>query len=110
MTIQENNKNPTFYKVGRRHFEYRITPIKNKVWNRIRFPFTRRHLLKWRGIYNISALKRERVLKDKMPLWWLLGLGFVLIVTPFLSPQQIGVSSIFCIYASINILWTLILD
>jgi len=43
-----------------------------------------------------------------MPLWWLLGLGFVLIVTPFLSPQQIGVSSIFCIYASINILWTLI--
>ena len=108
MTIQENNKNPTFYKVGRRHFEYRITPIKNKVWNRIRFPFTRRHLLKWRGTYNISALKRERVLKDKMPLWWLLGLGFVLIVTPFLSPQQIGVSSIFCIYASINILWTLI--
>ena len=107
MTIQENKKS-TFYKVGRRHFEYRITPKVNNVWNRGRFPFTKRHFLKWRGVYNINGLKRERLLKDKMPLWWLIGLSLVLFVTPNLSPQLIGVSSIFCIYSSINILWTLI--
>ncbi len=107
MTIQENKKS-TFYKVGRRHFEYRIIPKVNNVWNRTRFPFTKRHFLKWRGVYNINGLKRERLLKDKMPLWWLIGLSLVLFVTPNLSPQLIGVSSIFCIYSSINILWTLI--
>jgi len=107
--ITRENKNPILYKVGRKHHEYRIAPKINKIWDRKRFPFTRRHFLKWRGIYNLKSLKRERMLSDKLPLWWLLGLGFVLITTPFLSNQLIGVSSIFCVYATINILWTLII-
>ena len=98
----------SYYKVGRRPWEYKLSPDGTHARNRWRLPFTRRHLLKWRDAYNPKTLKRERRLEDKKPLWWTIGLlGFV-IITPFLSNSLISVAAIFCIYASINVLWTLI--
>ena len=101
-------RNSKLYQVGRRHWEYRLNPNPTLIWSRIRFPFTKRHWLKWRGEHNPKTLKRERFLADKKPLWWTIGLLFVLILTPILPNSLISASSIFCIYASINILWTLI--
>ncbi|MED5530761.1 MAG: branched-chain amino acid ABC transporter permease, partial [Pseudomonadota bacterium] len=75
-------RNSKLYQVGRRHWEYRFNPNPTLIWSRIRFPFTKRHWLKWRGEHNPKTLKRERFLADKKPLWWTIGLLFVLILTP----------------------------
>lgn len=98
----------TYFKVGRRHWEWRGAPSGDDVRARGRVPGTRRHWLKWRDVHNPKTLKRERVLVDKKPLWWTIGLSLLLLITPFLSNSMISVVSIFCIYASINVLWTLI--
>lgn len=98
----------TYYKVGRRPWELKGTPNGAQERRRPRLPFSKRHWLKWRDVHNDKSLRRERVLADKMPLWWTLGLGAVVIATPFLSNTMIGVVTIFCIYAAINVLWTLI--
>ncbi len=97
-----------FYKVGRRPWELRLAPSGINERQRSRLPGTRGHWLKWRDVHNPKTLRRERVLADKMPLWWTLGLSFVAIVTPFLSNSLLSVVSIFCVYAAINVLWTLI--
>ena len=101
-------KDRTYHKVGRRPWEVKGNPDGTSLRRRHRLPGSRRHWLKWRDHHNDKTLQRERVLTDKMPLWWTIGLGFVLTVTPFLSNTMIGVVSIFCIYAAINVLWTLI--
>lgn len=98
----------SYYKVGRRPWEWRLKPDGRSERRRTRPPGTRRHWLKWRDVHNPKSLRRERVLVDKMPLWWTLGLVSVALVTPFLPNSLISVVSIFCIYASINVLWTLI--
>ena len=98
----------SYYKVGRRPWEYKLTPDGTQARNRWRLPLTRRHLLKWRDAYNPKTLKRERRLEDKKPLWWAIGLLAFVFITPFLSNSLISVAAIFCIYASINVLWTLI--
>ena len=100
---------PRFYKVGRRPYELRLKPEGEAVRARGRVPGTKRHWLKWRDVHNEKTLTRERVLVDKKPLWWLLGLALLAIVTPFLPNSMISVASIFCIYAAINVLWTLII-
>ncbi|MEX0286526.1 MAG: branched-chain amino acid ABC transporter permease [Paracoccaceae bacterium] len=97
-----------YYKVGRRPWEWRFAPAGGEERVRRRPPGTRRHWLKWRDVHNPKTLQRERVLADKMPLWWTLGLALVVIVTPFLPNSLISVVSIFCVYAAINVLWTLI--
>lgn len=98
----------TYYKVGRRPWEWRANPDGGDERRRGRVPFTNRHWLKWRDVHNDKSLSRERVLVDKKPLWWTIGLGALLIATPFLPNSMISVVSIFCIYAAINVLWTLI--
>jgi branched-chain amino acid transport system permease protein len=98
----------TFYKVGRRPWEVKAHPDGDAQRDRGRIPFTRRHWLKWRDVHNPKTLQRERVLVDKKPLWWTLCLGLLALITPFLPNSMISVASIFCIYASINVLWTLI--
>lgn len=98
----------TYYKVGRRPWEIKGKPDGAAPRSRGRVPFTNRHWLKWRDVHNPKTLQRERVLADKKPLWWLIGLGLLALITPFLSNSMISVVSIFCIYASINVLWTLI--
>ncbi|MGI9357674.1 MAG: branched-chain amino acid ABC transporter permease [Rhizobiaceae bacterium] len=97
-----------YYKVGRRQWEWRIKPSGADERLRRRLPGTRRHWLKWRDLHNPKTLAHERVLADKKPLWWVLGLTPLVIVTPLLPNSMISVVSIFCIYASINVLWTLI--
>lgn len=101
--------NKKLYKVGRHHHDLRLKPDGAVEWARARLPFTRRHWLKWRGGHNPRTLTRERVLVDKKPLWWTIGLGTVLLVTPFLPNSMINVAAIFCMYAAINVLWTLII-
>lgn len=96
------------YKVGRRPWEVRLKPDGGAERARGRVPGTRRHWLKWRDVHNTKTLTRERVLADKKPLWWTIGLALVALITPFLPNSMISVVSIFCVYASINILWTLI--
>jgi len=97
------------HKVGRYHHDYRLKPDGAAEWTRSRVPLTRRHWLKWRGVYNPRTLARERILADKMPLWWTLGLGGLVVVTPFLPNPMINVAAIFCMFAAINVLWTLII-
>ena len=97
-----------FFSVGRRHWEWRIKPSEKGHWARLRMPFSKRHLLQWRGVHNPKNLTRERVLIDKKPLWWTIGLLLLALITPFLSNSLISVVSIFCMYAAINVLWTLI--
>jgi branched-chain amino acid transport system permease protein len=98
----------TYYKVGRRAWEVKGHPDGSQPRRRGRLPGTTRHWLKWRDVHNAKTLQRERKLVDKKPLWWIIGLGLLVLITPFLSNSMISVVSIFCIYASINVLWTLI--
>ncbi|MBL4768830.1 MAG: branched-chain amino acid ABC transporter permease [Rhodobacteraceae bacterium] len=97
-----------YYKVGRRAWQIKGKPDGLSLRSRSRVPFTNRHWLKWRDVHNDKTLQRERVLVDKKPLWWVIGLGLLALITPFLPNSMISVASIFCIYASINVLWTLI--
>ena len=106
MTARDNDASK-YRDVGRRPHEYTITPDGGSAWTRLRFPFTRRHWLKWRGRYNPRSLRRERVFADKRPLWWALSLGALLVATPFMPDAAINIAAIFCIYAAINVLWTL---
>ncbi len=97
-----------YYKVGRRAWEIKGHPDGVTERTRRRVPFTQRHWLKWRDHHNPRTLERERQLVDKKPVWWAIGLISLAVVTPFLSNSLISVASIFCIYAAINVLWTLI--
>ena len=102
------DKKTKYFPVGRRHWEWRLNPGLKGFWSRSRLPFTKRHWLQWRGVHNPKTLARERILIDKKPLWWTIGLLFIVLLTPFLSNSLISVVSIFCMYAAINVLWTLI--
>jgi branched-chain amino acid transport system permease protein len=94
--------------VGRRPDEFTLKPTGERTWRRWRPPLTRRHWLAWRGSYNPKSLQRERRLADKRPLWWTLGLGGLLVATPFLSDQFVNIAAIFCVFSAINVIWTLI--
>ncbi len=98
-----------FYQVVRKPWEWRLKPAGEAERSRNRLPGTRRHWLKWRDVHNPKTLTRERVLVDKKPLWWTIGLALLALITPFLPNSMISVVSIFCIYAAINVLWTLII-
>jgi branched-chain amino acid transport system permease protein len=94
--------------VGRRPDEFTLKPTGERTWRRWRPPLTRRHWLAWRGSYNPKSLQRERRLADKRPLWWTLGLGGLLVATPFMSDQFVNIAAIFCVFSAINVIWTLI--
>ncbi|WP_146347148.1 branched-chain amino acid ABC transporter permease [Phaeobacter marinintestinus] len=98
-----------YYQVGQRPREVVLHPAGDEPLRRHRVPFTRRHLVKWRSRANPKSLRHERRLSDKRPLWWVLGLGALLIATPFLSNSMITIAAIFCMFAAINVLWTLVI-
>jgi len=100
---------PVFHRVGNRRHEYVLAPEGGRDWRRGRVPGLRRHWLKWRGRYNPRTLERERRLDDKRPLWWLIGLGLLALAAPFMSDQLLQVAVIFCVFAAINVIWTLII-
>lgn len=97
-----------FFNVGQRPDQLTLKPRGERPWRRLRPPFTRRHWLAWRGVYNPKSLRRERRLIDKRPLWWTLGLGGLAVAAPFLSDQMLNIAAIFCIFSAINVIWTLI--
>lgn len=72
-------------------------------------PFTRRHFLKWRARHNAKNLAYERRLDDKKPLWWFIGFAILLVSVPFMSNIWISIAAIFCLFAAINVLWTLVI-
>lgn len=98
-----------YYEIGQRPQEITLKPDGRQVWQRSRVPLTKRHWLAWRGFSNPKTLQRERSLADKRPLWWVIGLGVLFVATPFLSDQAINIAAIFCIFAAINVIWTLII-
>ncbi len=97
------------YQIGQRPDEFLFYPPKDVALKRRRLPFTRRHLLKWRSRANAKSLRQERRLDDKRPLWWAIGLGALLVATPFASNSFITIAAIFCMFAAINVLWTLVI-
>ncbi|MCE8538245.1 branched-chain amino acid ABC transporter permease [Ruegeria pomeroyi] len=99
----------TFYQIGTRPQELLFYPASDAPMRRYRLPFTRRHLLKWRSRANPKSLRQERRLADKRPLWWTLGLGGLLVAAPFLSNSMLTIAAIFCMFAAINVLWTLVI-
>lgn len=98
-----------FYEIGQRPHEITLPVAGDQPLDRRRLPGTRRHFLKWRSRLNPKTLRQERILADKKPLWWTLGLGALLLAAPFLSNSALTVVSIFCIFSAINVLWTLII-
>ena len=103
------DKQISLQSVGQKSKEYKIHPKTGSVWKKFRLPMSRRHWLKWRTHYNKKNLTKARRLEDKRPLWWflcLIPLGFSL---PWLSNFALSAVAIFCIYASINLLWSLTL-
>ncbi|WP_136660459.1 branched-chain amino acid ABC transporter permease [Nitratireductor sp. XY-223] len=98
-----------FYLIGQRPRELLFYPPGSAPLRRRRLPGTRRHLLKWRSRANPKSLRQERRLADKRPLWWTIGLGALLVATPFLSNSMITIAAIFCMFAAINVLWTLVI-
>ncbi len=98
-----------YYKVGQRPHELLFYPTGETPLQRRRLPFTRRHLLKWRSRANQKSLRQERRLADKRPLWWTTGLVGLVVTTPFLSNSSITIAAIFCMFAAINVLWTLVI-
>jgi branched-chain amino acid transport system permease protein len=106
--IMEDKPAKTYRKIGQRPGELTLKPRSGATWRRSRPLLLRRHWLAWRGSYNPKTLRRERRLLDKRPLWWTIGLGTLLVTTPFLSDQLLGIAAVFCIFSAINVIWTLI--
>lgn len=100
---------PVLHKVGNRRHEWVLAPQGGQTWHRRRLPLVGRHFLAWRGGYNAKTLQRERRLADKRPLWWLLGLGGLVVSAPFLPDTLLQVAIVFCVFAAINVIWTLII-
>lgn len=100
---------PVYHQVGNRHYEVVLGPKGGRAWNRWRLPLVGRHWLRWRGGYNPRTLERERRLADKRPLWWLLGLGGLSLAAPLLPDTLLQVAVVFCVFAAINVVWTLII-
>ena len=100
---------PVFHRVGNRRHEFTLAPDGNRDWHRGRVPGLSRHWLKWRGGYNPKTLQRERRLADKRPLWWLLGLGGLACAAPMMPDTLLQVAVVFCVFAAINVIWTLII-
>lgn len=100
---------PVYRRTGNRRHEFVLSPDGGRDWHRGRVPGLSRHWLKWRGGYNPKTLQRERRLADKRPLWWLLGLGGLALAAPFLPDTLLQVAVVFCVFAAINVIWTLII-
>jgi len=81
-----------------------------RVMRRRRWPWSKRAVLRLQGQYNPKTLKREMVLKDKKPLFWVIGLAALLLLPLGVGNQRfLALFGIVCIYAAINVMWTLII-
>lgn len=104
---------PTLFLVGRRRRWLKLKGHGGRLWHRLRYPFTRRTLLRLRGEYNEKTLALESTVVDKRPLWWVLALVLLAIVPPALglaldSNSLLAAAAIFALYAAINLVWMLV--
>ena len=106
----DTKQTPKMNLVGRRRFIPRPKIDGAKTFTRKRLPFSKKPILKWYAVTNPKTLDRERKIRDKRPLWWALCLPLVLILPiVFGNNTVIIAATIFAIYASINLMWNLII-
>ena len=101
------------YKVGRLKHYHIWSHHGAQLWRRMRWWPTRRNLLHVKGQYNRKTLKAEKKILDRRPIYWALGL-LIIAMGPLLFPTSmenalLTAGAIFCIFAAINICWTLII-
>lgn len=104
---------PVMYPVGRRRLRPTLKGHGERLWQRIRYPGTRRTLLRIKGLYNDKTLAREKKIVDKRPLWWVGALALLAVVPPALglaldSQSLMSAAAVFAIYAAINLVWMLV--
>jgi branched-chain amino acid transport system permease protein len=102
------------YLVGRRRWWPVLGGHGQRLWRRLRYPFTRRTVLNIQGLYNPKTLAREKKIVNKNPIWWTLGLLTLAIVPPLLGwalefNSLLSAAAIFALYAAINLVWMLII-
>ncbi|MBU6279821.1 MAG: branched-chain amino acid ABC transporter permease, partial [Actinomycetales bacterium] len=96
--------------VGRRARRPSWPVNSTRVFKRRRWPGTKRSILKLSGRYNPKTLRREMTLTDKKPLFWSVGLlALLLLPIGVASERFFTMFGIICIYAAINVMWTLII-
>ncbi len=105
--LQEKQKQDL---VGRRRVIPKPKIDGQHTFVRRRLPFSRRPVIKWYAINNPKTLSRERKIRDKRPIWWAIFLPLVTILPPLVGSNTLIVAAtIFAIYASINLMWNLII-
>jgi branched-chain amino acid transport system permease protein len=78
------------------------------LWQRWRYPFTRRTPLLIDTDYNPITLATERHVADKRPVLWLVALAAIAILPPLLGDNSaVAAATVFAIYAAINVVWML---
>ena len=100
-------------KVGRLKHYHIWDNHNEKLWKRLRWWPTRRHLLHVKGIYNRKTLNAEKKILDRRPIYWLICM-VILFIGPLLFPSSMQSSLLtagatFGIFAAINVCWTLII-
>lgn len=96
--------------VGRRAIRPAWPTRPARTFRRRRYPLTKRPVLQLGGRYNPLTLRRETVLANKRPLFWVVGLLLLLVLPPASGNQRLlSLFGIACIYAAINVMWTLII-
>ena len=105
---------PVMYLVGRRRWWPALAGHGEQLWQRVRYPFTRRTVLHVRGVYNPKTLAREKKILNKKPIWWALGLIALAVLPPLASVgleshSLLSAAAIFALYAAINLVWMLII-
>ncbi|MCB1755480.1 MAG: branched-chain amino acid ABC transporter permease, partial [Gammaproteobacteria bacterium] len=111
--LETRNYKVPLYKIGRLRYYYKWPVRGEKLWKRIRYWPSRRTPLRWQSSYNPKTLRAESTIVDKRPIWWVMGLA-LLLIAPLLIPATgntslLSTASVFLIYASINLCWSLII-
>ena len=96
--------------VGRRRLIPRWPNDTRLTFRRLRLPGTKRPLMQFEGRFSPKTLRRELILRDKKPLFWVAGMLLLLGIPLLIGEQRMySIFGIICIFASINLFWSLII-
>ena len=96
--------------VGRRRLIPRWPNDTRLTFRRLRLPGTKRPLMRFEGRFSPKTLRRELILRDKKPLFWIAGMLLLLGIPLLIGDQRMySIFGIICIFASINLFWSLII-